>query len=318
MSDFIHCNICLHYGLTDQRIKYYLTQCEKVMCSECLNTAIHKCAKCGPNTCRWIELNSTTKPDIQLCFQDITSQFRRLEKVENFQKQQRNRLIKGLIARNQQLDANCSQNQLKIENLENENKILRQQIKLSNNIVKPTPMAANLFESMFESKLKTETNESKTFGEELFTNEAQKQPIYDNTIPQIDDQFKPPLNSIDGNQFKINETILSNPSIRSMNKKYSPLQSIRNHRISLGNTLKVIPRHTMLSTDPNSRITDRFINSLKPPELSPMTVTKSKGFVTNLSTLSSVSTRTPIKSSPSTSYSSILKIVTIFETFQCN
>ena len=126
MKEWFHCNQCL--ATAQPNCKYFLTECEKVFCDQCVQKAIGSCLKCGPNKCRFLELNKYSNPQAQILFKDVTDSFKKLVKVENFQKCQQRHLISRMTEEYKRLTAENTLQREKIQNLENEIKTLRDQM----------------------------------------------------------------------------------------------------------------------------------------------------------------------------------------------
>jgi hypothetical protein len=115
-------------------MQFYLTECSIIYCQKCIHLFKNNCIKCSPNVCQSIQLNNSTKPQIQLLFKDLSNSFKKLEKVITFQKKQRINLIKKLFNENKRLKNEIiSQKQL-INELENENNLLKESQNKNNSI----------------------------------------------------------------------------------------------------------------------------------------------------------------------------------------
>ena len=126
MKEWFHCNQCL--ATAQPNCKYFLTECEKVFCDQCVQKAVGSCLKCRPKKCRFLELNNSSNPQAQILFKDVTDSFNKLVKVENFQKCQRRHLISRMTEDYKRMTQENALQQEKIQNLENEIKTLRDQM----------------------------------------------------------------------------------------------------------------------------------------------------------------------------------------------
>jgi hypothetical protein len=132
-NDLIYCNNCLK--LSSNGMQFYLTECSIIYCQKCIHLFKNNCIKCSPNVCQSIQLNNSTKPEIQLLFKDLSNSFKKLEKVITFQKNQRIRLINKLFDENKRLENEIiSQKQL-INELQNENNLLKENFQNKNNSI---------------------------------------------------------------------------------------------------------------------------------------------------------------------------------------
>jgi hypothetical protein len=218
--DFLHCNNCL--TLPSNGIQYYLTQCAKIYCQNCVQLFQNNCQKCSPNICQNILLNNSIKPEIELCFRDLSHSFKKLEKVENFQKTQRIHLINKLFNENKLFKNEINLQKELINKLENENKSLKRMIDNNNNNNNNNPIVENQSISSM-NKFKSKEKSNKSLFKDLFTSNNERQlNNNNNNISNESQNINPLINS---------QQIGSNPSV--FRKPLSPLQSLRGSRISL-------------------------------------------------------------------------------------
>ncbi|CAI4222699.1 unnamed protein product [Auanema sp. JU1783] len=110
MTDLLHCMIC--FSRPAGRNKFFIASCGHTFCHACvaenLSHPWSKCKKCGKEGTRLLEINSSLPPEVRELFlpldQTLNTFIKDINRTLDFQSGHRNRMMKQLRAKKEQLE----------------------------------------------------------------------------------------------------------------------------------------------------------------------------------------------------------------------
>ncbi|CAB3368603.1 Hypothetical predicted protein [Cloeon dipterum] len=138
--DWIHCNNCSRQPSQDKGLRFQLTSCGHIFCSQCVESSTNPACKVCGSKCNCLPLSSNMPPEIQSYFSDPEETIRKALQIYAFQKGHRQRLV--LLRANRSIE-----NQLSEENKKLRAKLIEQAkyiAKLENKLIQFKQMTAAL------------------------------------------------------------------------------------------------------------------------------------------------------------------------------
>jgi len=118
MKSWMHCNMCLSTIPSN----LCMTSCGKVLCGQCMPRFKSRgCPDCRTSTsgpCGEVKLDKNAPSDVLNLFRDVSSELKKVFKVNNFQEAQKRRLLDGLMKKENFLAKKLSERKDKLRQAE--------------------------------------------------------------------------------------------------------------------------------------------------------------------------------------------------------